>query len=140
MLYTFISKFPFGNSEMTNILQHWEISLKGLQLAEVFYDANYRSTIITSKNTSKNLSFCCFPDKKCIKMPILWKHRVCLVFFTEILWQTFWRNYLVILFLRFKNTALRTPELLGTLGPGNTRAPQLFTNTQSICLMSSSKV
>ena len=40
-------------------------------LAEVFYGANYRSTIITSKNASKNLSFCCFQDKKCIKMPSL---------------------------------------------------------------------
>ena len=32
--------------------------------AEVFYSANYRSTIITPKTTSKNLSFCCFRDKK----------------------------------------------------------------------------
>ncbi len=57
--------------------------------AEVFYGANYWSTIITSKNTSKNLSFCCFQDKKCIKMPSLF---TLLRFFDELFDViTFWR-------------------------------------------------
>jgi hypothetical protein len=44
-----------------------------------------RSSFITSKSLSKNLSneknhwcFCCLRDKTRLKMPILWKHRVCL--------------------------------------------------------------
>ena len=54
--------------EMCDILPFYCVSNF---IAEVFYGANYRSTIITSKNTSKNLSFCCFQGKKCIKMPSL---------------------------------------------------------------------
>ncbi len=68
-------------------------------IAEVFYGANYRSTIITSKNTSKNLSFCCFRDKKCIKMPSLF---TLLRFFDEL--------FDVITFWRCKKLLLKTPK------------------------------
>ena len=60
-----------------------------IQRAEVFYVANYQSTIITSKNMSKNLSFCCFRDKKCMKMSSLF---TLLRFFDELFDViTFWR-------------------------------------------------
>ena len=78
-------------------------------LAEVFYSANYWSPIITSKNSSENLSnhnkhlcfctvfssFCCLQDKTWIKMP---KWTIFLisskefVLITEIFWRIFWRD------------------------------------------------
>ena len=64
-------------------------------IAEFFCKFKNGSSIITSKNLSKNLSneskqwcFCCLYDKTLIKMPILRNIEL----FTEILWQIFWCN------------------------------------------------
>ena len=60
-----------------------------------FYNVKHGLSFIMSKSSSKNLSnenkrwsLCCLQDKTWIKMPILWKHRVCLLsllrFFDEL--------------------------------------------------------
>ncbi len=79
-------------------------------IAEVFYGANYQSTIITSKNTSKNLSFCCFQDKKCIKMPSLF---TLLRFFDELFDViTFWRcKKLLLLLSHLQNVFSRNEKV-----------------------------
>ena len=77
--------------------------------AEVFYGANYWSPIITSKNSSENLSnhnkhlcfctvfssFCCLQDKTWIKMPkwtIFLISSKQFVLITENFWRIFWRD------------------------------------------------
>ena len=74
-------------------------------VAEVFYGDNYWSTIITSKNTSKNLSFCCFWDKKCIKMSSLF---TLLRFFDKLFYEiTFWHcKKLLLILCKGKNLFL----------------------------------
>ena len=64
-----------------------------------------------SKISSKNLSFCCVQNKKCIKIPILWKHWVCLFsllrFFDELfdLCYCLEKYYLLILIESFTETS-----------------------------------
>ena len=73
----------------------YKIDWRRTIFSAVFLQCQKRISIIMSKSLSKNLSnknkhwcFCCLQDKTWIKMPILWKHRVCCFHY----WDSFDRN------------------------------------------------